>query len=629
MKIHPYCRVSTGKQTSGLSMTIQGDSHLLEQLSQEYNMPIGRAYNDAGISSYKGKNAREGELNLIIQHIQSGEIASGSIIVMRALDRLSRQTLTASESLYNTIVSSGVRILTTIDSHLYKKDCVMSSVLKTLAFKTANEESAKKSYLTNQYALHRINQFQRGERPTADTAYDIGVGRRPWYTKIENKVVMVDDKKFTLARGCIDMALAGKGVRKCKGFLEDNGVVLSWSSVAKFFRSEYLIGRLNVTLEGKKYTLDGYYKPVCTESEWFQIRGIKEQRTYAVGNRKRVSILGGIRRLYCQCGSSMCVVTSQGNSYYRCAATQRGERNCFPALQQKHVNKVVLETIQHHVFTAEEDNNELLALNTELEQKQKMFRKRQMLVFENPDLLTDLQPLLENEKADIQRLVDDIESIRVKPNDLTLESYKEWTELIRLYLSTENDDLLTDIKDAVQKIIKRISINENYLIKMELESGESLHAQIAKQRNQTKQRVLYWSPVRVVDNSTYDEIVSLEPLLAFKTTTQDNVDSHQVWSDDIDTAWLKQLEKPIDKKAEFFSLLQGNAYEWKRKAIIDAGATSTQWQMYKECNVSEYGFTKREVTLTTKHYTKQQKIVVYREWNESEILQVLGGLSVN
>nr|OEF71904.1 hypothetical protein A152_13475 [Vibrio tasmaniensis 1F-187] len=255
-------------------MSIQGDSRLLEQLSQEHSMPIGRAYNDAGISSYKGKNAKEGELNLIIKHIESGQIASGSIIVMRALDRLSRQTLTASENLYNTIVSSGVRILTTIDNHVYKKDCVMSSVLKTLAFKTANEESAKKSYLTNQYALHRINQFKRGERPSPDTAYDIGVGRHPWYMKIENKICQVDDEKFKLARSCIEMALAGKGVLKCKQFLERNGVVLSWSSVAKFFRSEYLFGRLNVTLENNQYSLEGYigcvFRIRVVSDSWYQ-----------------------------------------------------------------------------------------------------------------------------------------------------------------------------------------------------------------------------------------------------------------------------------------------------------------------------------------------------------------------
>ncbi|MEZ8168142.1 hypothetical protein A152_0021825 [Vibrio tasmaniensis 1F-187] len=280
------------------------------------------------------------------------------------------------------------------------------------------------------------------------------------------------------------------------------------------------------------------------------------------------------------------------------------------------------------MFTAEDDSNELLALNTELENKQTIFRKRQILVFENPELMNDLQSLLEKEKSDIQQLVDEINKIKIKPNDLTLESYHEWAKLIKTYLESDNDDLLTEIKDAVQKVVKRISINENYLIKIELESSDILYGQLAKQRNQAKQRIAYWSPIRVVDNSIYDEIVSIEPLLAFKTTTQDKLNSHQVWSDEI-TGWLRQLEKPIDKKAEFFILLQGNAYEWKRKPIIDAGATSTQWQMYKDSDVSEYGFTKREITLTTQHYTKQQKTVIYKEWDEAEILNMLGGIKCN
>ncbi|WP_140322145.1 recombinase family protein, partial [Vibrio parahaemolyticus] len=117
-----YCRVSSGKQLEGLSMSLQGDEALLSRIAKEYHTTVSdRIYIDEGVSSYKGKNLESGQLGEIVRDIEKGRIKKGDIIVMRALDRLSRQELTDSENLYNRIVGAGVNIYTTIDNHLYKQ----------------------------------------------------------------------------------------------------------------------------------------------------------------------------------------------------------------------------------------------------------------------------------------------------------------------------------------------------------------------------------------------------------------------------------------------------------------------------------------------------------------------------
>ncbi len=47
MALIPYARVSSGKQLDGLSMSLQGDSKLLENLAKEYKTTISDlVYND-------------------------------------------------------------------------------------------------------------------------------------------------------------------------------------------------------------------------------------------------------------------------------------------------------------------------------------------------------------------------------------------------------------------------------------------------------------------------------------------------------------------------------------------------------------------------------------------------------
>ncbi|TOH11142.1 hypothetical protein CGI90_18130, partial [Vibrio parahaemolyticus] len=86
-KIYNYARVSTTKQLKGVGLETQQQRSVLENLSQKYNLPIhDENFVDQGLSAYHGKH-KDGAFGVVLSQIESGEIASGSILVVFSLDR--------------------------------------------------------------------------------------------------------------------------------------------------------------------------------------------------------------------------------------------------------------------------------------------------------------------------------------------------------------------------------------------------------------------------------------------------------------------------------------------------------------------------------------------------------------
>ncbi|MEZ9322851.1 recombinase family protein [Vibrio sp. 10N.286.51.E5] len=641
MAIIPYARVSSGKQLEGLSMELQGDSSLLEKIAKEHNTIVSHLfYHDEGVSSYKGKNAKEGELARLIADIEKGIIQPNDIIVMRALDRLSRQTLTASERLYNDIVESGVCILTTIDNHIYKKDCVMSSVLKTLSFKTANEESAKKSHLTNKYAQHRIQQFKNGDIPDNGTAYDVGVGKHPFWIQITDRVVQKHDKNWKIARQMFDMALDGAGVGKLLKFTQSVGLDLSYSSVSKMFRSASVYGDLHINHLDSDHHLKGYYPALATLDEYYRVRAIKDKLTKeSNGLRKKVSILGGIQKLYCGCcGHSMGIHRNvkQKIEYYTCISRKQ---YCFQSLRQDIIDTMVLNAVKSHVFNFDAtDSTKIDALEIQLsEQKKKHDGMVQRFMMLGDSAGDGALTLISESKATLDSLEQEIEDERnaVANSTIDLSTLQDFKEAVLFYENQQDQlqdwvngdcDTKQEIRDLLKMIIKRITIDDRHLIKIELMDGEVEYLYLLRRKDGKKNHDRFFVPVHIRNEEEIKQIREHAPELV-NFVTERELDSLDLYLEDITNPILtiERARHTRDLEKEFFDLLQCNLYEWKRAYILKhIEATTTQWQDFKDIDVTKYGFTKAELEITTQSYTKQKKTVVYREWDEQAVLELLG-----
>lgn len=661
--LHLYCRVSTAKQLSGLSMSIQGDDTLIEELARKYNTQVGpRIYQDSGKSAYKGMNL-DGELGEFLADIENGSVKAGDVLVVRALDRISRLGLTKALNVYGQIMEAKVQIHTTMDERLYKPDDQLSQILATLAFNTANEESEKKSYLTNKYALTRIEQFHAGKRSEDGYPFDIGVGKHPFYIELENKVVK-PSLYFNLARRLVDMAIQGKGITTCRKYAKEQGLELSHSAMARFFKSDAVYGKLVVRLEDKEATrkhptkekqyiireLDGYYPAVASRKEYLRIQKIKELHMDTLGNRKHLSMLSGSRRLYCQGGYSIIASEAKGIRFYRCGYS---ECQCGTYIPQYTLNKMILETLQHHVFVPKQDtdNHQLMDLEIELEQKTLEFKKRQRMVLDHPDLFDDEAMIkLAEDKAKIESISSKLEAEREDQatklsyaGGLSLEHFHEWVQQTSMYLESTDEDVIQNVREQLKTVIRRIEL-DNGLVKVHLADGTTTVLYAPKWKDRRKRSYL---KLQIVTESFKHQAVELnEAMKLVCFTEQDLIEKkHVTPAEDYPAGLLKPSSKPLrykpvqdkkavnvttsveprNRKAELIAAVkEAGSVIWKRKDVMALGVKTDVWQEFKSLNMTAEEFNVYQVEYKTSSYVKRSnQVVSIKELTETDLKKLL------
>ncbi|MCD9498841.1 hypothetical protein GLP19_10045 [Photobacterium carnosum] len=646
-------------------MSIQGDDTLIAELATKYNTQVGpRVYQDQGKSAYKGMNL-DGELGEFLKDIETGIVQAGDILVVRALDRISRLGLTKALNVYGRIMEAGVKIITTMDERVYSPNDQLSQILATLSFNTANEESEKKSYLTNKYALTRIEQFHAGKRSNDGYCYDIGVGKHPFYIELENKVVK-PSRYFNLARELVDMAIQGKGITFCRKYASDSGLDLSHTAMARFFKSSALYGKLVVRLEDKEATrkhpnkekkyiireLDGYYPVVATKAEYLRIQKIKQLHTDAIGNRKYVSMLSGSKRLYCPSGYSLIANETRKVKYYRCGYI---DCRCGTYVPQYSLNKIVLDVLSHHIFVPKQDtdNHQLMDLEIELEQKTNQFKKRQRMVLDHPDLFTEEAMVkLAEDKAEIEAISLKLEAEREDQatklsyaGGLTLEHYQDWLGQTSMYLDSTDEEVIQEARDRIKMVVRRIDYDQG-LVRIHLADGSTTAVYMPRWKDARKRSYL---KLQITDKSTKQGIIGMNEAMKYVCfTEQDLQDGKHIFKAEVyPDGLLKSCSKPFrhkqvqdtsasstkiatsddprNRKAELIDAVKkAGAVLWKRKDVMALGVKSDVWQEFKELNMTAEGFFVYDVNYKTKAYVKKSnQVVSVKELDESDLKEFL------
>lgn len=592
----------------------------------------------------------QGELGELLNDIGNGSIIAGDIIiVVRALDRLSRQKLTGAINTYNTIMMAGVFIHTTMDNTLYKPDDQLSLFMATLAFNTASEESLKKGMLTNKYAQFRIEQFQRGDIPDNGSAWDIGVARHPFYITIEGRVIKPHPIYFNAMKQAVKLTLSGYGIIKIQQFFNENyqffdkdgkEYQLSYSTIGKTFRSESLFGRRTVKLSGTEYILDNYYPALITESEFFQIRAIKESRTVANGNRKRISVLAGHRKTYCACcGASVIALSIKKQHYYRC-----GYKHCFTSIRQAVLDKIILKNITSHKFQVSAvDYTVLNGLEEQHKNAESILDQNRSVILDNIDLFGDSGKIklekLQNNCVELEIKIEvekqrifqqDADQKSVERSEKLRDSIIEWKDKIDEIITNGSDVDREEMREVVQQFVKKITVDGN-LIKIELVDGSVKYSYLLKSK-MANPRIRYYIDLNVKSEEEYeyfyrqmvDDEMGVKLFKAF--TTLGLLDNYSCFDDELDREMVT-LATPqseiVDYKQRFvdkvFNSVPWKTIVWDRKSVMKTGITTTQWQDYKNIDLTEFGNV-YEVKYKTPNYTKKSAKVVSRIEDNDELM---------
>jgi DNA invertase Pin-like site-specific DNA recombinase len=273
-------------------------------------------------SGFDGSNLN-GQLGKFLESVQVGLVPSGSYLLVESLDRLSRARVKDAAKLLDSIVDSGITVVTLSDGMKYSptddasKD-ITNMIVSLLVMSRAHEESVMKSSRLKAAWSNKRTNISTKKLTSHCPAWLTVNSDRTKFEEIPEKVAIVrqivDLVRSGQGKGAIAKRLNTAGVES----IGNRGKDKSWyeSYITKIIKSRALIGEFQPhRMEGRKRVAVGepianYYPRILNDEEFALLQNlISERGRKAGGNRgKSFSNLftGLIKCGYC--GSTMVFV---------------------------------------------------------------------------------------------------------------------------------------------------------------------------------------------------------------------------------------------------------------------------------------------------------------------------------
>lgn len=217
---------------------------------------------DEGLSAYKGKN-KDGGLGAILEAIQQGLVRRGDVLVVEAIDRLSRAQAMDALRLLGDIVRSGVSIITLEDNQTFTEESLNGPQLFLLAAKVQGAHEYSKRLGSRVKAAWKVKE----EKARAGQQV----------TKLHNIPAWVDRETLKLnylaptIKQLIDLYLEGEGIREiCYYARESLGFTVAARTFTRWLDSEVLLGHWR-GIE--------CFEPLLSEKEFFELQRQRKART--------------------------------------------------------------------------------------------------------------------------------------------------------------------------------------------------------------------------------------------------------------------------------------------------------------------------------------------------------------
>lgn len=125
------------------------------KLSSEYAAKHGLTLDtrlslrDLGVSGFTGKNITKGALGAFLKAVESGKVKRGSLLLVEALDRISRAEISEQMTLFLNLINAGIEIVTLADGMRYSRKGINENMqglmYSIMLMSRGHEESATKS----------------------------------------------------------------------------------------------------------------------------------------------------------------------------------------------------------------------------------------------------------------------------------------------------------------------------------------------------------------------------------------------------------------------------------------------------------------------------------------------------
>ena len=289
---YSYLRFSSKKQATGASLKRQLDG--TEAWCKTRNLrldPIN--FRDLGISAFHGKNHTEGALSAFLQAIRSGRIKGGSVLVIEKLDRLSRDEITDSLTVFIEIIKAGVEIHSILDGKVHSREAINKNPME-LMYSVIELAKARDFSLT---LSKRVTDAQERKRAAARQGKP-GTKRCPFWLQLVNDKFQLIPERVAVMERIIEMATDGFGPVTLAKRLNREKVVgpsgKGWalSTLQHLLKSRTLIGEYQPGTRPQESAwkpsgkpIANYYPALISEEKFYRLQSVVAAR--AVGRRGR------------------------------------------------------------------------------------------------------------------------------------------------------------------------------------------------------------------------------------------------------------------------------------------------------------------------------------------------------
>jgi DNA invertase Pin-like site-specific DNA recombinase len=204
-RVISYIRFSTPRQRMGDSYRRQIEAAHRWCDAHGHKLDMEFVLEDLGISGFSGANAKKGALGELHRMCLAGELEHGTILIIEALDRLTRLPLPAAFALLLDLINAGLTIVTLTDDKVWSKASLSRMEEFLLSLSTLYrgfQESDQKS--------KRVREAFRTQRAQESNQ---AFGSAPGWLSREHKAGpwVVDESKAISVRRVFELSASGLG----------------------------------------------------------------------------------------------------------------------------------------------------------------------------------------------------------------------------------------------------------------------------------------------------------------------------------------------------------------------------------------------------------------------------------
>ena len=302
-----YIRWSTQNQEDGNSL--QRQEELARRIAEVRNYTITEIHVERGKSAYHGRNrSQSGKLRQIEERAERGELA-GKVLIVEAMDRLSRQEPLESLNLLVGLCKRGLTICEAGSGIIYDTAKInenWANLIVALAKAGEAHDSSKIKARRVTSAWRKTQELGRTKEGKADPRMC------PYWMEVVDGEFQVIEQRADIIRMIFDMSANGTGLRTIANKANAIRDEIGWPQqlwnirfVSMLLKSRRVLGEYVPFKRTENYGREEVgpprkiYPAIISTETWYQVQQGLEQRRGTGGPRqKTVNLLSHIARCY-------------------------------------------------------------------------------------------------------------------------------------------------------------------------------------------------------------------------------------------------------------------------------------------------------------------------------------------